>query len=85
MDPGGDILPVHRGLAAAPAGAERGHAAAGEVHHGLLRGHVHPGGPRLLLGDSRDQVQGGPGLPHAGHGLSGHALRERQLLNGLER
>ena len=76
MDPGRGFLSVYRGLAAAPASPEHRHAAAGEVHHRLLRRDVHPRGPGLLLGDSGDQVPGGAGLLDAGHGLSGNALRQ---------
>ena len=74
VDTGCYFLPFHRRLAATAAGQEHRHAAAGEVHHWLLWRDVHPRGPRLLIGDSRDQVQGGTGLSDAGHGVSGNAL-----------
>ena len=76
MDTGCYFLTLHWRLAAATAGQEHRHAAAGEVHHWLLWRDVHPSSPRLLLGDSRDQVQGGTGLSDAGHGVSGNAFCE---------
>ena len=52
MDTGCYFLSLHWRLAAATAGQEHRHAAAGEVHHRLLWRDVHPRGPCLLLGDS---------------------------------